>query len=138
MDEQIRQFTQAIGATEPTPDDDTFKLWKTVFKRSHYFRFDKKYMIVKISRSKRPFWGVGKQFIDLLNSRDDYYLVLLCSGREGWFFRKVEINANIRIKKWNLREKDNNYKINFPLPDRNSFFSPENFLKKAAVNAACI
>ena len=86
-------------------------------------------MMVKISRSDPPFWGIGKNFVDLLNAHD-YLLVLLVSDREGWVFSKDEVNSNIGNKKWNLRVKDNNYKINWPLPDRNSFNCPENFLKK--------
>ena len=87
-------------------------------------------MIVKISRSDRPFWGVGQKYINLLDSFPDYYLVLLISEREGWYFDKSNIRANIRLKKWKLREADCNYKINFPLPDKNSFWSPDHFLEK--------
>jgi hypothetical protein len=85
--------------------------------------------MVKISRSEKPFWGIGKPFIDLLNNFD-YLLILLVSNLEGWVFSKEEVNSNIKNKKWNLREADKNFKINWPLPDRNSFYSPENFLKK--------
>ena len=130
VDQDIKQFVDAIGAKEPSPDSETYAKWKAIFKRSNYFQFNGKLMIVKISRSKKPFWGVGKEFIDLLNLLDDYYLVLLISGREGWVFSKTEVNAHIKGKKWNLREADNNYKINYPLLDKNSFFSPSNFLKR--------
>ena len=91
-------------------------------------------MVVKISRSARPFWGVGKNDIDLLNALDEFYLVLLVSGREGWSFTKSEVNANIRSKRWNHREADNNYKINSPLPHRNSFFSPRSCLEKLGID----
>ena len=43
---------------------------------------------------------------------------------------KKEVKANIAGDKWRLREQDRNYKINMPLPDQNSFFSSESFLKR--------
>jgi hypothetical protein len=129
-DKDVMDFANAIDASEPSPDSENYRKWKAIFKRSNYFILNKKFMIVKISRSKKPFWGVGKEIIDLLNMTEEYYLILLTSSREGWVFTKSEINANIKSKKWNLREADNNYKINFPLPDRNSFLSPKNCLKK--------
>jgi len=130
VDKDISQFVAAIGAKEPSPDKEDYWKWKAIFKRSNYFLFNGKFMIVKISRSKKPFWGVGKAFIDLLNSLDDYYLVLLVSSAEGWVFTKREINTNIQSRRWNLREADNNYKINYPLPDSNSFLSVKSFFKK--------
>jgi len=133
-DKDVAQFVAAIGAKEPSPDSENYAKWKAMFKRSNYFLFNGKFMVVKISRSKKPFWGVGKDFIDLLNSRDDYYLVLLISPREGWLFSKGEVNTHIKSKRWNLREADNNYRINYPLPDSNSFFSPRNFLKKLGLS----
>lgn len=129
-DKDVMDFVKAIGASEPPPDSENYQKWKAIFKRSNYFILNKNFMIVKISRSDKPFWGVGKDIIDLLNLVEEYYLVLLISSREGWVFTKSEINANIKSKKWNLRHADNNYKINFPLPDKNSFFSPKNCLKK--------
>jgi len=92
----------------------------------------RKFLIVKISRSKTPFWGIGKDFLDLLNRFEqiDYFLILLVSGKEGWVFSRQEVNANITSQKWKLREADNNYKINWPLPDTNSFTSPDTFLKR--------
>ena len=133
-DRDIGGFVAAIGAKEPSPDSGNYAKWKAIFRRSNYFLFNGKFMIVKISRSKKPFWGVGKEFIDLLNSLDDFYLVLLISQREGWVFSKSEVNAQIKSGRWNLREADNNYKINYPLPDNNSFFSPKTFLKKLGLS----
>ena len=129
MDKEIQEFTQAISAVTPQPGSEHYTNFKTIFKKSNYFHLGKKFIIVKISRSDPPFWGIGKNFIDLLNNLD-YLLILLVSNREGWAFSKDEVNSNIRHKKWNLRIADNNYKINWPLPDSNSLHSPENFLKK--------
>lgn len=129
MDKEIQAFTQAVGAKEPQPGSENYAIFRSVFKRSNYFSLGNKIIMVKISRSDPPFWGIGKNFVDLLNAHD-YLLVLLVSDREGWVFSKDEVNSNIGHKKWNLRVADNNYKINWPLPDRNSFNCPENFLKK--------
>ncbi len=130
IDKDIFEFVTGIGAKEPTPNSENFAKWKAVFKRSNYFQFNGKLMIVKISRSQKPFWGVGKVFIDLLNVLEDYYVVLLISKKEGWIFNKSEVNNHISSGRWNLREADNNYKINYPLPDNNSFSSQKSFLKK--------
>ena len=138
MDGEILEFTSAIGATEPQPGEETYKAFRAIFRRSNYFILrgtppkPNKFLIVKISRSKTPFWGIGKDFLDLLNKFDQiyYYLVLLVSGKEGWVFSREQVNANIRSQKWKLREADNNYKINWPLPDANSFTSPDIFLRR--------
>ena len=129
MDNEIQEFSQAIGAVTPPPGSEDYSTFKSIFKRSNYFLLGNKFLMVKISRLEKPFWGIGKKFIDFLNNTD-YFLVLLVSNREGWVFSKAEVNSNINNKKWNLREADNNYKIHSPLPDRNSFYSPEKFLEK--------
>jgi len=138
LDREIREFTSAVGAIEPQRGDETYSTFRAIFRRSNYFILrgappkPNKFLIVKISRSKTPFWGIGKDFLDLLNKFEQihYFLVLLVSGKEGWVFSRQEVNANIRSEKWKLREADNNYKINWPLPDTNSFTSPDTFLKR--------
>ena len=124
MDKDILAFTTAVGAK--VPEIENFKL---MFKRSNYFTFNGKFLVVKISRSKRPFWGVGKDFIDFLNGLHAFYLVLLTSEREGWVFSKAEINRNIGSGRWGLGQ-DGQYKINWPLPDANAFHSRETFKAK--------
>ncbi len=133
MEKEIQEFTTSIGATEPDSSSESYKKFRQLFKRQNYFVWNGTFLIVKISRSKKPFWGVGKEFIDFLNSLNNYYLVLLTSGNEGWAFNKNEINHFIEIKKWNLRETDNNYKINYPLPDKNSFMTRKKFFKITGV-----
>ena len=130
MGNEIEEFALSIGAKEPQPGDENYTAFRKIFKRSNYFILNETFIIIKISRSAKPFWGVGKKYIDLLNSTENYFLILLVSNREGWFFDKSQINNNIEKGRWNLREKDNNYKINFPLPDKNSFNSPSNLLNK--------
>ena len=128
-DEDILGFAQKVGAEEPEEGTEFYKRFRLTFPRSNYFILNGKMLIVKISRSARPFWGVGEKYLDFLDSLD-YLLVLLTSNRGGWIFSKEEVRANIAGDKWRLREKDREYKINMPLPDHNSFFSPEHFLKR--------
>ncbi len=129
MEQEILEFTTSIGAIEPDPSSEEYKLFRQLFKRQNYFIWNRSFLIVKISRSKKPFWGVGKPFIDFLNSLNNYHLVLLTSKSEGWVFNKKEVNYYIDIKKWNLRAEDNNYKINYPLSDKNSFMTKKKFLQ---------
>jgi hypothetical protein len=138
MGDEIKEFATAIGAKEPNPGDKNYTLFRQLFKRSNYFILDGKFAIIKISRSAKPFWGVGKDYIEFLNNTGNYFLILLTSNREGWVFTKAEINNNIKSAKWRLREEDNNYKINVPLPDSNSFITPSHFLKKIGAGQQAI
>ena len=133
MGDEIKEFTAAIGAKAPKPGDTNYKQFRQIFKRSNYFIIDGKFAIIKISRINPPFWGVGKDYIDLLNNIENYFLILLTSSREGWFFTKAEINGNINAGKWK-KAAANNYKINHPLPDKNSFISPSHFMKKIGID----
>jgi len=128
-DKDVLEFAQKVGAKQPEEATESYMKFRSIFRRSNYFFLQGKIIIVKISRSAKPFWGVGEKFLDFLDDFD-YFLVLLTSSKEGWVFSKKEVKANIAGDRWRLWEKDRNYKINMPLPDRNSFFSPEHFLKR--------
>ncbi|MCC6694833.1 MAG: hypothetical protein IT365_04285 [Candidatus Hydrogenedentes bacterium] len=128
---EIQEFAEAVGAFEPTPDYEGYWQWRALFKRRNYFILQGCFMIVKISRTGRPFWGVDKKYIDLLNKLDNFYLVLLVSAGEGWVFSKSQVNMHIASKRWEVA-KDNNYKINPPLPDVNWFIGVEQFFMRAA------
>ena len=128
-DRDILGFAQMVGANEPDEGTAAYIQFRSMFPHSNYFFLKGKILIIKISRSARPFWGVGEKYLNFLDSFD-YFLVLLTSNTEGWIFSKKEVKANIANDRWRLREKDRNYKINMPLPDQNSFFSSERFLRK--------
>lgn len=131
MDKDIRYFVDAIGAKEPKPKDKAYLVFRQIFKRSNYFIYKGYFMIVKISRSNRPFWNVGKEFIDLLNDFENYYVVLLSSPRTGWLFSKQEVSNKIVCDDWRLHEESKQYKINPPsLRYENRFNSPEDFVEK--------
>jgi len=56
-------------------------------------------MIIKISRSEKPFWGVGKVYLDFLNEHEiNYFLVLLESDKSGHVFDRKEIERMIQSK----------------------------------------
>jgi len=131
MEKEIKEFIKAVGATEPKPSDENYSRFRSIFKRSNYFKLDRNFLIVKISRINKPFFGVGKPYIELLNLIDNYFLVLLVSEREGWIYSKAELNSNITNKIWRLSNKDDNYKINYDtLKDKNLFTSHSEFLRK--------
>ena len=128
MSNEVREFTQKIGAEEPEKGTEFYSQYRRMFRRSNYFILNGKMLIIKISRSNPPFWGVGKKFVDFLDSLD-YFLVLLTSSKEGWILSKKEIKANIESDRW--RRSNTDYKINLnTLYGRNSFLSPEHFLRK--------
>jgi hypothetical protein len=134
MDQDIGKFVAAVGATEPPTSDERYAQFRKIFRRQNYFFLEGRFLIIKISRSERPFWGVGKEFVDLMPKLENSYLVLLTSTQEGWIFSKSDIDANIRSGKWKLREADANYKINMPLPDRNAFAGPKSFRRKLGID----
>lgn len=132
MEPEVKQFTEAVGAIAPEEGHPLYNQFRQIFRRQSYFVLNNKFIIVKISRTTKPFWGLTKKYVDILNQLDNYFLVLLTSEKEGYCFPKAEINRNIESGKWSI-SKDQ-YKINPPLPDRNSFYSAENFLKKQRGN----
>lgn len=131
MDNEIREFIGGVGAYEPDTSNELYNLFRDLFKRQNYFILNKKFLIVKVSRSERPFWGVGKKYLDLFNELNiNYLLVLLISGHEGWVYDKHDVQYHINNGYWKLNVKDNNYKINPPLKDKYSFSSFIQFKKK--------
>lgn len=130
IDPDIKTFIDSIGAEVPLAGSESADLFRSMFKRQNYFILNGRFLIVKISRSKKPFWGVGKKYIDFLNELEDYFLVLLISSTEGWVFSKAQINHHITSGRWALREADGNYKINMPLPDSNMFSRIEHFVSR--------
>ncbi len=130
----IQQFVDAVGATQPDLESEQGKLFRKVFRRGNYFRHPGGFLIVKISRVDRPFWGLGKQYVDFLNDAlDNYYLVLLDSASSGYVFSKDEINSQIKRGNWRLSKTD--YKINMPLPTRNAFRTTEQFSSRIDTSA---
>lgn len=134
-DPDIKQFVDAVGAKAPLAGSEHYALFRRFFKRQNYFTLNKRLLVVKISRSDRPFWGLTKAIIEFLNELNDYSVVLLISPTEGWVFSKSQVNAHIRSGRWALRDADGNYKINMPLPDSNMFSTVSRFLSQFGAEA---
>lgn len=130
MDPDIKVFVDAVGATTPLEGTEHYEKFRTIFKRENYFTLDKRFLVIKISRSEKPFWGLTKSIIDFVNELDDYSLVLLTSPTAGWIFSKSQVNDHIESGAWALRKADGNYKINMPLPEDNAFSLASYFRKK--------
>lgn len=134
MEPEVKLFASAVGAIAPEPGDPSYYQFRQIFRRQSYFILKNKFAIIKISRTAKPFWGLTKTYVDFLNGTENYLLILLTSANEGYCFPKVEINRNIESGRWGLTKGQ--YKINPPLPDRNFFYSTDNFLKKHATKPA--
>jgi hypothetical protein len=139
MSDEVLEFAEQIGAA-----DISLKLrdgeYKKLFKRRNYFLLGKDtFLIVKVSKNKiRPFWGLGKQFVETFNllteTNGTFCLVLLVSNKSGWVFTKREINAFIEDDSWSYSEGQEEYKINnYNLKDSNSFLSANHFLKRISI-----
>ncbi len=104
------------------------------FREGNYFLLktenEKVILIVKISRSVIPFWGVGERVLDFFNQMEKtkFFLVLLDSRKTGWVFPKAEIDFH-RKNTWSF--SGNELKVNSgKLGSENRFFSENNFLTK--------
>jgi hypothetical protein len=106
-----------------------------MFKRQNYFTINDCFLVIKISRSERPFWGLTKAIIDFLNQLNDYSVVLLTSPTESWVFSKSQVNGHMRSGHWALREADGNYKVNMPLPHSNMFSTTSRLLSHVGAEA---
>lgn len=120
IDADIKLFVDRIGASIPLIENEAYATFRKVFKKQNYFKLGRTFLVVKISRSDRPFWGLTKDIIDFIDGLDDYFVVLLTSPSDGWIFSKAEVASNIRSESWGLAA-DGNYKINSPLPLGNAF-----------------
>ncbi|RDS82211.1 hypothetical protein DWU98_09235 [Dyella monticola] len=136
MQSEIIEFANSIGASEPDQNDDVYRLYRSLFRERNYFRHASGLLVVKISRSKKPFWGLTEGIIDLLNKHFSYNLILLTSVTQGWVFSKAETMRYIDRREWKLDAEGLEYKIHPPLPNANMFFGPKGCLKKLDVKGA--
>lgn len=105
------------------------------FRKDNYFLIELNgeiiILIVKMSRTKIPFWGVGKQFIEFFNNLNStrYFLILLDSNKSGWFYSSQDIEKEISSNRWSFSKTD--FKINYgDLSGITRFLSPDSFLSK--------
>ncbi|TLN02730.1 hypothetical protein FDZ73_10810, partial [bacterium] len=64
MEPEVKAFVDAIGAMEPDQNSTLYAAYRQFFRRRSYFLFKGQFLIVKISRSEKPFWGLGKKYVD--------------------------------------------------------------------------
>lgn len=126
--QEVLEFAQKAGAQVPREGTELYRVFRSIFRRLNCFFLNNKVLISKMSRKTKPFRGVGKKYLDLLDGRFEYFLVLLASSNEGWVFSETEVKRNMANDTGRLA-KDRNCKIHVPLPDHNSFSSPERFLQ---------
>ena len=131
---EVVEFAEAIGAKD-LKEIFSSSEFRGIFKRRNYFLIGtEQYLIIKVSRSKKPFWGIGKDFIELFNTLTEksgnYFLVALVSNTSGWVLSKRELLSSIANESLSYAERGNQYKLNFHnLKDNQSFHSPKRFLK---------
>jgi hypothetical protein len=136
---EVVEFAKAIGAKDLKEKLHSSE-YRGFFKRNNYFLIGtEQFFIIKISRSEPPFWGIGKNFIELFNTLTEksgnYYIVALVSNTSGWVVSKRELLSSIANESLSYSEKGNAYKLNFHnLKDNQSFTSPEWFLKKIGLS----
>ena len=130
MEPEIMKFAQAIGATEPDETDEIYSLYRMIFRERNYFRHPSGFLVIKLSRSKKPFWGLTREIIEALNAHFNYHVIFLTPTGQGWVFSKAETNHHIQSRNWNLDGKGGQYKINAPLPDANGFMGPKTCVQK--------
>jgi hypothetical protein len=126
---EIDEFIESIGGREPSETDEHYSAIKSLLQRRNYFVIQNCWTIIKISRNARPFWGVRKLCIDEFSKLRTFHLILLSSSTEGWIFSKPDILEFIESGRWKVSASDDNYKINMPLPNSNSFTTPNDCLR---------
>lgn len=122
MDNDIQAFANSIGAVGLS----TVPKLRSLFKILNYFFLSGNIIVVKISHIVKPFWSVKRDIIENISNAEGigYYLVLFASPNEGFVFVKNEVKYFIMSEKWNLFCNDN-YKVNWPLPNSNGFTTPK-------------
>lgn len=90
-----------------------------IIRRRNYFLLGRDtYLIVKLSRSPKPFFGLGKQFVGLFNELTEesgtYYFVGLDSHTTGWLISKNSLLQDIDNGSISYSEgAGTEYKINY-------------------------
>jgi len=116
MGDEVLEFAKEIGATD-LKELFASSEYHGLFKRRNYFLLNKdNFLIVKISRNKiKPFYGLGKDFVDLFNTLTEkggtYYYVALESNRSGWVLSKQQIQNLISSGLLSFSEKHKEYKV---------------------------
>ena len=97
IDKDIAEFVAAIGAKAPSPGNENYAKWKAIFKRSNYFFFNGKFMIVKISRSKKPFWGGADKIACITSHFAPVIQAILQLNSALYYIRKNQVYFKMKL-----------------------------------------
>jgi hypothetical protein len=114
---ETQSFSKQIGAIPQK-----FQKFRSIF------TYQGSLMIIKISRTPKPFWGIPGSLLDALLelNPENLYCVFLINENEGWLYKKEDIQRMVRSKLWN-KGGDGEYKINPPHEDRLQFSTIQKF-----------
>ena len=95
---EVVTFAQRLRARDLKSSHDP--RFNGFLKRRNYFVLgEDTYLIIKVSRTSKPFFGLGKQFIELFNDLTEnsgtYYFVGLDSATSGWLVSKSRLLQEI-------------------------------------------
>lgn len=114
---EVQHFAQKIGAISKTVENSRCR---------SLYDFQETDMLIKISRTSKPFWGLpGKILDDFLSKSRYFYCVFLVSEDEGWLYSQRDVQHMIQSGKW--KKSNNDYKVNPPHADKLQFCSLERF-----------
>ena len=143
--DEVLEFAQSIGAHDLKgllQSDPKYHRIQSLFRRRNYFALGKDtYLVIKISRSAKGFWGIGKQFVELFDTlteeKGTYYLIALDSSISGWVLSKSQLKRGIKDGSISYSTVGSPaYKVHqtsFRHPDR--FISVDGFRKKLGIDA---
>lgn len=116
---EVQEFAESIGA----------EIKKISFFRGNVFYKEDKILLIKISRTQKPFWGLNGNLMDLLiegskKNMIKFSIILLTTSSDGWVYsQNLAINM-IENGRWKKNNKGQ-YLINPPLKHEFSFSTPE-------------
>lgn len=114
---EVQRFAKNIGAIPKSVANSRCR---------SLYDFQKMDMIIKVSRTPKPFWGLPGKVLDNFLSKGSYfYCVFLVSENEGWLYSQKDVHHMLQSKKWKKSKSD--YKVNPPHADNLQFCSFEKF-----------
>jgi hypothetical protein len=87
----------------------------------NYFVYNSLWLVVRISRIPRPFWGLGYGCVERF-ADERFGLVLLVAPQRGWLLSKEQVLKRTRARRWPISKKLE-YKIAGPPPEADLFES---------------
>lgn len=116
VEREVQEFAQSIDA----------KIKNFSFFKGNIFYKEDRILLIKISRTKNPFWGLNGNLMDLLlegskENKIKFSIILLITSYDGWVYPQSKVINMIENKRWK-KNSNGQYLINSPL-DHNLSFS---------------